>query len=162
MSGVENATASASIDIAAPPELVYDLVSDVTGLPDWAVETDRCTWVGGATGAAVGAKFRGHNRNRGRAWSTTCKVTAADPGRHFAFQVYAGGIPSAQWEYLIEPTDAGCRVTESTRRQVPKAIATVANRLLGIERGDRDAHNQRNIETTLAQLKARAESMPRQ
>jgi len=153
---VDKPTASASIEIGAPAELVYDIVSDVTRVPDWAAETEQCKWVGGATGAAVGAKFRGRNRYRTIPWWTTCKVIAAEPARRFAFQVYAGGLPSAQWEYVVEPTDHGCRVTESTRRQVPKALAGPVNRLLGVR--DRDAHNQRNIESTLTSLKQFAEA----
>jgi uncharacterized protein YndB with AHSA1/START domain len=152
---MEDPTAEASIEIAASPEQVYELVSDVVGVPRWAVEVNRCVWKGGATGPAVGAKFRGRNKNSWRSWSTTSKVTAAEPGRRFAFQVYAVGVPTAQWEYEIEPTEGGCRVTERTRRQVPSAVATPANRLLGVK--NRDAHNQRNIEATLANLKAFAE-----
>ena len=156
---MDNPTATASVEIQADPDLVYDIVSDVTGVPDWAAETERCRWIGGATGAAVGAKFRGRNRYRTIPWWTTSKVTAADRGRRFAFQVYLGLVPTAQWEYAIEPIEGGCRVTESTKRQVPKAVSGPANRLLGVK--DRDEHNQRNIEATLAALKQFAEGRAR-
>src|SRR5690606_41579722 len=79
--GMENANAEASIDIDAPPELVYDLIADVTTMPEWAAETHRCRWLGGATEAVVGAKFRGSHRHKGRRWSATSPVTAADRGR---------------------------------------------------------------------------------
>lgn len=156
---MDNPTATASMDIGAPAELVYEIVSDVTRLPEWAAETERCTWIGGATGPAKGARFRGRNRYRTIPWWTTCKVTAADPGRCFAFQVYLGLLPTAQWEYAIEPTGSGCRVTESTRRQTPKVLSTPANLLLGV--GNRDEHNQHNIEATLAGLKQFAEARAR-
>ncbi|RZS36820.1 polyketide cyclase/dehydrase/lipid transport protein [Herbihabitans rhizosphaerae] len=150
-------TARASIEIAASPAAVYDLVSDVTTLPEWAAETERCTWLGGADRAAVGAQFRGRNKHKGRPWGTTCTVTAADPGKRFAFGVRVAGLPSAKWSYDIEPTEGGCRVTESTTRLAPRPLALVANRVLfGIP--DRDKHNQANIEKTLAQLKKRAEA----
>lgn len=151
-------TAQGSIDIAAPPELVYDLVSDVENLPEWAAEIERCAWTGGATGPAVGAKFKGRNEHKKRKWGSLCVVTAAEPGREFAFQVRIGGVPSALWRYQIEPTDSGCRVTESTRRLVPRPVTMTVNRLfLGIK--DRDNHNQVNIERTLAKLKEHAESL---
>lgn len=151
-------TASSSIEIAAPPSLVYELVSDVTEVPKWAVETDRNSWLGGADKAAVGAKFRGRNRHKNRRWVTTCVVTDADPGRRFAFRVHVAGVPSAIWRYDIEPTDGGCRVAESTRRLTPRPVALLVNRFgLGIP--DRDKHNQRNIERTLAQLKEYAEGL---
>ena len=140
--------------------MVYEIVSDVTRIPEWAAETERCRWIGGATGPAVGAKFRGTNRYRTLPWTTTCKVTAADPGKRFAFDVYFGVLPTARREYAIEPTgsDNG-RVTESTRRWMPKPISTPVNLLLGIR--DRDQHNQHNIETTLGKLKDYAEARAR-
>lgn len=153
---MEHATAEASIDIDAPPELVYDLIADVTAMPEWAVETDRCRWLGGASGPAVGARFRGRNRHRGRRWSTTCTVTAAEPGRRFAFDVGGLGLRTAQWEYVIEPRGGGCRVTESTRPLVPAAVVKASNWLLGVR--DRNAHNRANIERTLAGLKRHAEA----
>jgi uncharacterized protein YndB with AHSA1/START domain len=153
---MDNPTAEGTIDIDASPELVYELVTEVTALPEWAAETERCSWVGGATAAAVGARFRGHNRHQGRRWSTTCTVTSADPGRRFGFDVSVMGIRTARWEYEIEPAGGGSRVVESTRRLVPRLPANLTNRLLGVR--DRDAHNQANIERTLARLKDYAES----
>lgn len=148
-------TAQSSIDIAAPPELVYDIVSDIENQPKWAAETERCKWLGDATGPAVGAKFRGVNKHKGRVWAMGCKVTDADPGKRFAFRVGLAGVPTAHWRYEIEPTADGCRVTESTRRLSPKIPTAAVNLALGIK--DRDEHNQANIEKTLAQLKEYAE-----
>ena len=37
--------------------------------------------------AGPGAVFKGHNRNGGKSWTTTCTVTDAEPGRVFAFDV---------------------------------------------------------------------------
>lgn len=150
-------TAQSSIDIAAPPELVYEIVSDVENLPEWAAETYRCKWLAGATGPAVGAKFRGLNENQGRRWPTTCIVTDVDPGKRFAFKVHGvPGVTTAQWSYEIEPTADGCRVTESTRRLSPRLATNVFNRMM-VRVPDRDDHNQSNIEKTLARLKEFAE-----
>lgn len=147
-------TAQSSIEINAPAERVYELVSDVPNVPKWAAEVDKCTWVEGADGPEVGAKFRGINENKGRRWPMTCKVTDAEPGKRFAFQVSLV-VPSALWWYDIEPTETGCKVTEGTRRLQPKIIVDLINRLIGVP--DRDSHNQANIEKTLAALKAHAE-----
>lgn len=148
-------TAAATIDIDAPADLVYDIISDIERLPEWAAETASCRWISLATGPAVGARFRGTNAHNGRRWGNECVVTDVDPGRRFGWHVTYFGRPSASWRYEVEPTDTGCRVTESTRRLVPKAIAGPVNLLLGIT--DRDEHNQRNIERTLASLKEHAE-----
>lgn len=149
-------TAQSSIDIAAPPELVYAIVSDVENLPQWAVEAERCKWLGDASGPAVGAKFRGINKHNGRKWAMGCEVTDAEQGRRFGFKVGMVGVTTAKWRYDIEPTDDGCRVTESTVRVAPKVPTMAFNRaILGIR--NRDEHNQRNIEQTLVQLKSYAE-----
>ena len=44
-------------------------------------------WLDGATGPALGARFRGHVRRNeiGPVYWTTCRVTACEPGREFAF-----------------------------------------------------------------------------
>src|SRR5436309_1712135 len=44
----------ASIDIAAPPERVYDVVTDVTRMGERSPECYRCEWLDGATQAVVG------------------------------------------------------------------------------------------------------------
>ena len=151
------ATAQASIEIAAPPKLVYDLVANVPEMGAWAAEVERLKWLDGATGPAVGARFRGVNQHRGRRWAKLCRVTAAEPGRRFEFHAYTAGLPHATWRYDIEPTAGGCRVTESTRRLSPRRLTVLFNRVaLGVR--DRDEHNQRNIERTLAQLKEHAEA----
>ena len=51
-----------TIDVSAPPERVYGLISDITRMGEWSPECRRCEWIDGATGPAVGARFRGHNR----------------------------------------------------------------------------------------------------
>ncbi|MGH3491120.1 MAG: SRPBCC family protein [Actinopolymorphaceae bacterium] len=58
----------ASIEIAADPRAVYDIVTDVAQLPRWAVETVSCRWLDGADGPVVGARFRGVNRNGPLRW----------------------------------------------------------------------------------------------
>jgi uncharacterized protein YndB with AHSA1/START domain len=55
----------ASVDIAAPPELVYDLITDVTRMGDWGPECYRCEWLDGATAPSIGARFRGYDRRGG-------------------------------------------------------------------------------------------------
>jgi hypothetical protein len=145
-----------SVEIAASPDAVYAVVTDVAGLPRWAAETVGCRWVGGATGAAVGARFRGANRRGPVRWSTTCTVTAADPGRTFAFGVTGfAGIPVSEWRYDIEPVGDGCRVTESWRDLRPLAARLVGGVAIGVL--DRPAHNRANMRRTLAALKRHLE-----
>ena len=56
---------SVTVHMAAPPEQVWDLVSDVTRIGSYSPETFEAEWIDGATGPAVGARFRGHVKRNG-------------------------------------------------------------------------------------------------
>jgi uncharacterized protein YndB with AHSA1/START domain len=144
------------VDVAAPAETVYELVSDVRRMGEWSPECERCEWLGGAGGAAPGARFRGHNRIGARRWSTVSTVVAADPGRAFGFRTSALGLPVAEWRYTISPTPGGCRVTESWRDARGALIRAAGRITTGVR--DRAGHNRQGMERTLARLKAAAEA----
>lgn len=154
---MDEPSASARTEVNAPPEAVYALVSDLPGLSRLAAEVQRGSWLGGAREAAVGVRFRGHNKQAWRRWSTTATVTDAEPGRRFAFEVASvAGIPVARWQYDIEPVDGGCRVEERTWDRRPAWFRPMANLVTGVR--NRADHNQRNMEHTLRRLKAVAEA----
>ena len=46
-----------SLHMAAPPEQVWALVSDVTRIGEFSPETFEAQWTHGATGPVVGARF---------------------------------------------------------------------------------------------------------
>lgn len=107
---------SVTVDIAAAPVTVYDLISDVTRIGEWSPECHRADWLGDATGPVVGARFKGHNKWKLNRWARTCEVIVADPGREFAFYTVPGRGPSADsstWRWVIEPTAEGCTITQS-------------------------------------------------
>jgi hypothetical protein len=148
--------ATGTVEIAAPPARVYALITDLASMAELAAEAKAMTWKTGSA-AAPGAVFVGRNDNGKRRWSTTCTVTDAQAGQRFAFEVHSvGRIPVSRWQYEIEATPAGCRVTESTwdKRpgwfKRPAAIVTASP--------NRPEINLRNIDATLQRLKARAES----
>jgi len=145
-------------DIAATAEAVYDLIADVTRMGQWSPETTGCVWVRGADGPAVGAKFRGRNRNGRRHWSMTCVVTDAEPGRRFAFVVLAGPLRISRWEYTIEPTPTGCRVTEVWSYGRGRTIRLTGRLTSGV--ADRPEHNRKGMEETLRRLGSFAERSP--
>jgi hypothetical protein len=137
--------------IAAPADALYTLVSDVTRTGEWSPENVGGRWLGTATGPAVGARFRGSNRRGFRRWSTTCTVVAADPGRRFAFEVAFAGIPVARWSYEFTPDGGDTLVTETWTDRRPSLFATAARPIMGIP--DMRAHNEKNMHTTLANLR---------
>ena len=82
-----------SLRIEAPPEAVYAIVTDIAQMGRLSPECTGGQWLGGATGPAVGARFKGSNK-RGRArWSTTNTVVEAEPGRVFSFETPAERRP---------------------------------------------------------------------
>ncbi len=111
-------------------------------------------WSGGASKAAVGAKFRGRNKIGWRRWSTTSTVTRADPGRSFAFRSNAGPLPIAEWEFRFAPAADGesTVVTQSCRDVRRRFMRGLGTPVTGVR--DRDTHNRAGMEATLAGLAA--------
>lgn len=158
-------TVSASVVIGVDPDVVYAQVSDPTQTGRWSPENLGARLDDPSGPGGVGSTFVGRNR-RGRArWSTRCRVTAADPGRRFAFQVEAIGLrtprlktPIATWEYDLEPVADGTRVTETWtdgRAKWPDGVAKVFDRIA--TRSTFAEFNTANIRKTLANLKSTLE-----
>ncbi len=154
---------SDSVVIATDAQTIYDQVADPTQMSRWSPENTGATT--GAAGRTLdkGEVFDGSNK-RGRArWSTECVVTAADPGRRFAFEVRKIGartpfIPGriASWEYTFEPAGAGTLVTETWRDHRtawPDWAAMVFDKAATGGRLFAD-FQRRNIARTLAAMKA--------
>jgi uncharacterized protein YndB with AHSA1/START domain len=147
---------SAELRIAASPARLYDMVSDVTRMGEWSPENVGCKWLGDASGPAVGSRFRGSNRRGWRRWSTTCKVVTAEPGRAFAFDVSFGGLPIARWTYEFKEDGDGTVVTEHWTDRRAGWMRVGSGPVMGVR--DMATFNRSNMEKTLAELKAAAES----
>lgn len=111
---------SRSIDIAVDPATAYAAVSDIRQMGRWSPENTGGTVKGEFDQAHVGMRFVGDNRRGPIRWQTECVVTAAEPGRRFAFDVVRYGfgramapINVASWAYDFEASDGGTRVTET-------------------------------------------------
>jgi hypothetical protein len=148
------ATVEVSRWIAAESFGVYGLVADVTRMDRWSPEAVGARWIGGEPGT-VGARFRGRNRNGLFRWSTSCTVTAADPGREFAFDVHWLGMPISEWGYRFTPRDGGCEVTERTTDRRSGLVRVVTSMGTGV--AHRTEHNRRTMEQTLDALALAAE-----
>ena len=126
---------SRSVRIEAPAERVWELVSDLPGMGALSPENTGGTWRGGATGPAVGARFRGSNRNGWRRWSTRVQVTRCEPGRSFALAVSSIGIPVSEWAYDITADgDGACVVVESLADRRPGWFKKPAGVVTGVLR----------------------------
>lgn len=104
---------SDSIDIESTPEMVFAVIADLPALGRFSPENDGGEWFDGATGPHAGAKFKGDNARAGDKWTTVAKVRVYDPPKSFIFDVSWHRVPIARWEYSIEVSPGGCRVTET-------------------------------------------------
>jgi len=148
--------AEVGIDIAASPERIYDLVADLPGMGRWSPENRGGRWLGGATGATVGARFRGHNRHGIAFWTTTCRIVSAERGKEIAWEVSSGPLAVSRWRYVFTPTaDGGTHVVESTEDRRGR-ILRWGSPVTGV--ADRRRHNLKNMQVTLERLKAAAEA----
>ncbi len=132
------------------------MVADVTRMGEWSPENDGAAWLGGASGPAVGAKFKGSNRNGKKKWDTVGTVVASEPGVVFAFRVTATGLKVAEWRYAFESTEPGCRVTETWIDERGPIVKVLGKPVSGV--GERAEHNRVGMIETLDRLKAAAES----
>ncbi len=144
-----------TVSMAAPPERVWDLIADVRNIGKFSPETFEAEWLDGATGPALGARFRGHVRRNeiGPVYWTTCRVTACEPGREFGFEVLVGDRAVNNWHYRLSPADGGTDVTESFRLNQSRLMAVYS--VLGGQL--RRRRNLRDMRKTLERIKAVAE-----
>jgi hypothetical protein len=147
-----------TLHIDASPEVVYRLVADVTRTPEFSPEVQRCTWLDGASGPAVGARFEAVNKaGRGPAWKNRPVVIAARPGREFAFSRTERFAGTLVWRYQLEPDGQGTRVTESY--QVTEPISSWGWFVIGSLYGLRDRRGdlRNGMEQTLQRIRETAE-----
>lgn len=151
-------SASVSTRVAAPASKVFEMVSDLGRMGEWSPECTRVEWLGGATGTAVGAKFKGHNKRGPRRWSTHGQVVSLTPGQEMAFDIFSiANLPVARWTYSVEADgDGACTLTERWDDRRGRIMHLLGFLATGVK--DRDEHNTKGMEETLQRIKAAAES----
>ena len=128
-------TFTASLEIDATPEVVWDMVSDVTRMGEWSPICAACWWDEGS-GPAVGSWFTGRNVVGETVWETRSQVLACERGKSFAFTVGEGWV---NWTYTFAPTPTGMLLTESW--EFPPAGLALFNKLYG-EKAPRHVANR--------------------
>lgn len=114
------ATLEASIDIAAPPAAVWDLVSDLRNMSRWSPQC-RKTIVRGPV-MREGTKLININRRGLLFWPTQAMVTEFVPEQRIAFRIRENWTI---WSFELSPTpDGGTHVVQ--RREAPKGISDVS------------------------------------
>jgi len=146
----------ATLRIAASPERLYEIVTDIAHMGRLSPECTGGRWLGDVTGPAVGAKFKGTNKRGFARWSTTNEVEVASPGEEFTFKTLQSGY---RWTYRFEPDGDATIVTERREpfRDRPLVAKLFTQVLLGGEDGHTDELRDGMLQT-LGRLQAIAES----
>ncbi|WP_037672601.1 SRPBCC family protein [Streptomyces griseus] len=101
-------TVEVPIWIAALPDRVWELVSDIELMPRLSSELQAVEWLDGGTGPALGARFVGRSEHEAFGdWATTSHIVEYEPLRVFAWAVGDPQYPSAIWRFRLEPQNGG-------------------------------------------------------
>ncbi len=145
-----SATGAAGVlRIAASPEVIYDLISDVTRMGEWSPECVGADVPADAP-VAPGYTFTGRNERGDQHWSTRCEVTAAERPHLLSFSAGDDDSPTT-WTYELRSIGALTEVRESFDIEAMRD-PDVAEQLAG-----RRDQLQADLATTLAALKVVAE-----
>ena len=161
MSGYDLPSVEVEIFVEAPPQRVWELVTDIVLLGEWSPEYNGGDWLDGAPGPAVGARFKGRNSREGRNWETTSTVVEADPGGSFAWAVGDPANAVATWRFDLTAEGNGTRVRQTV--QLGPGPSGLTRRIdeLPDRRDDiiaaRTGEHRRNMQATLQGLKSAAE-----
>lgn len=143
---------SASVEVAATPEAVWEAVSDVSQMSRWSPECRKIV-VLGSPKQGVGTKLLGINRRGWAVWPTTSKVVRYEPGKAVAWKTRESG---ATWHYELSQAGSGTRLTG--KRELP--AYTIGTRLMAPLIGGADGHDEElaaGIRTTLERIRDHVE-----
>lgn len=102
--------------IAAAPERVWELVTDIELMPRLSEELCSVEWLEPATGPAPGARFTGHNQHASFGeWDTTSQIVRFEEGATFEWAVSDPEHPSATWRFTLTPRDEGTELCQWMR-----------------------------------------------
>jgi uncharacterized protein YndB with AHSA1/START domain len=134
------AIAESSIEIAAPPETVWAVISDIAAWPTWNRDVGSVTF-GGSLEPGSGFRWKS-----GRS-SLASKLEVVDPPREIGWTGTTMGIHAVH-VFRFEPKDGGtiARSEESWRGAIPGLLKSYSRKTI-----------QRAIDSVLASLKIESE-----
>jgi uncharacterized protein YndB with AHSA1/START domain len=131
----------ASIDIDAPPDRVWRVISDVRSTPQWSPECTRVVPVGAIR---KGSWMLGLNRRNATRWATLSQVTRYEPDQEIGWVVRTNG---AIWTYHLEAIADGVRLVET--RDTPNGVGAIARWFTRAFLGGETGHDD-ELETGMA------------
>lgn len=147
---------SAESTVAAPPEAVWELLTDLSRMPDWSPELVRMVPLKPG-GLRVGQWYLGINRRKAVVWPTRSVVAEVEPGRRLVWDTRSSG---ARWIWELHP-DGGGGTRVVHRRPVPGGVTLLSKAFAPLFLGGADGHAdelEAGMAQTVARLKAVAEA----
>ena len=144
-----------SVHIAASPERVWALVSDVRRMCDWSPQVDSTRLRSGFDSVGLGAQFTNRNSDGGLVWTTHAEVVRFEPAREIAFRIEENWVT---WAFVITPDQAGVELVQ--RREAPDGISDLSLELTNGFMGGVEAFTasmRAGMRQTLERIKAEAE-----
>lgn len=143
----------ATIDIAAPPERVWAVVSDLKRMPEFSPQCVRMLALGAPK---AGTWTINLNTDGKKYWPTTARIVRYEPNQAFAFRINEN---RSIWSYTLEPTATGTRLIE--RRDVPNGTSWFSRRAINASMGGEqpfEAELERGMKVTLDKIKTVVEA----
>jgi uncharacterized protein YndB with AHSA1/START domain len=144
----------AQIDIDAPVAKVWELVSDLSRMPQWSPQCRLMKARGGPV--RQGTKTINLNRRGLLFWPTTSQITEFIPEKKLAFRINENGTV---WSYELEPSGSGTRLTET--RHAENGVKAFSNMTVNAFMGGVPNFEQELVEgmnQSLTRIKAAAEN----
>ncbi len=103
------------VTVDATLESVWRVIADVPRTSEWSHECHHIAWLGGATAAAPGVRFRGRSPSGWLRWGRTCEVLAVDAPRQIAWRTIPTAllVDSTHWRLSLEPDGAGTQIVQT-------------------------------------------------
>ncbi|WP_066899534.1 SRPBCC family protein [Mycolicibacterium houstonense] len=143
----------ATVDIDAPVDKVWALISDLRRMPQWS---PQCRLMKPLGPVRPGTRTFNLNRRKFVFWPTTSRITEVIDKQKLAFLVEGN---NTIWSYELEPTATGTRVTES--RHAENGTTAVSNALVNALFGGVPSFEDELVDgmnASLARIKAAAEN----
>jgi hypothetical protein len=144
----------AETTIAAPPEKIWAVITDLSRMPELSPELMKMLPLKPG-GLKLGQQYLGLNKRKAMIWPTRSVVAVLEPEKTLAWDTKSSG---ARWIYDLSPDGAGTKVVH--RRPVPKKLTLLSKLFAPVALGGSDGHAdelEAGMATTLQRLKATVE-----
>jgi uncharacterized protein YndB with AHSA1/START domain len=141
--------------VAAPPDRVWAVLTDLARMPSWSPELVRMVPLTPG-GLRVGQWYLGINRRKAVVWPTRNVLAVLEPGRVLAWDTVSSG---ARWIWELEPTDGGTRIVH--RRPVPRRLTLLSRAFAPLVLGGSEEHADEledGMRQTVARLREAVEA----